>query len=49
MAAASCTIGGGHKLKNHDQARHGCEIAVGLESEPAVRRYLEQLCSELPK
>jgi RNA polymerase sigma-70 factor, ECF subfamily len=33
----------------YDQARHAYGIAVGLESDPAVRRYLQQLCSELPE
>lgn len=32
-----------------DEARHAYEIAIGLESDPAVRTYLQQLCDELPE
>ena len=32
-----------------DQARHAYEIAIGLESDPAVRNYLEQLREQLPE
>jgi len=32
-----------------DQARHAYEIAIGLESNPTVRRYLQQICGELPE
>jgi RNA polymerase sigma-70 factor (ECF subfamily) len=32
-----------------DQARHAYEIAIGLESDPAVRNYLEQLRQQLPE
>jgi RNA polymerase sigma-70 factor, ECF subfamily len=32
-----------------DQARHAYEIAIGLESDPAVRSYLQQLCDRLPE
>jgi RNA polymerase sigma-70 factor, ECF subfamily len=30
-----------------DEARHAYGIAIGLEREPAVRSYLQQLCQEL--
>jgi RNA polymerase sigma-70 factor, ECF subfamily len=30
-----------------DEARHAYGIAIGLEREPAVRSYLQQLCEEL--
>jgi len=33
----------------NDQARHAYEIAIGLESDPAVRGYLQQLSGELPE
>ena len=33
----------------NEQARQAYEIAIGLESDPAVRRYLQQLCGELPE
>lgn len=32
----------------YNEARHAYEIAIGLELDPAVRRYLQQLCEELP-
>lgn len=32
----------------HAKARHAYEIAIGLASDPAVRRYLQQLCVALP-
>ncbi len=32
----------------YNEARHAYEIAIGLERDPAVRRYLQQLCEELP-
>ena len=31
----------------NDRARHAYEIAIGLERDPAVRRYLQQLCAGL--
>jgi RNA polymerase sigma-70 factor (ECF subfamily) len=31
----------------NSQARHAYEIAIGLESDPAVRLYLQQLCGDL--
>jgi RNA polymerase sigma-70 factor (ECF subfamily) len=33
----------------NEQARQAYEIAIGLESDPAVRRYLQHLCGELPE
>jgi RNA polymerase sigma-70 factor (ECF subfamily) len=32
----------------HDQARHAYEIAIGLEPDPAIRRFLQQRQSALP-
>jgi predicted RNA polymerase sigma factor len=32
-----------------EQARHAFEIAIGLESDPAVRNYLERLRNDLPE
>lgn len=32
----------------HDEARHAYEIAIGLERDPAVRRFLQQRRSVLP-
>ena len=32
-----------------EQARHAYEIAIGLESDPSVRNYLEQLRNALPE
>jgi RNA polymerase sigma-70 factor (ECF subfamily) len=32
----------------HCEARHAYEIAIGLASDPAVRKYLQQLCVALP-
>lgn len=32
----------------HSEARHAYEVATGLASDPAVRRYLQQLCDALP-
>jgi RNA polymerase sigma-70 factor (ECF subfamily) len=33
----------------YEEARHAYEIAIGLESDPAVRRYLQQMCGDLPE
>jgi RNA polymerase sigma-70 factor (ECF subfamily) len=33
----------------NEQARHAYEIAIGLESDPSVRNYLEQLRTNLPE
>lgn len=33
----------------HGEARHAYQIAIGLERDPALRRYLEQLCKALPE
>jgi RNA polymerase sigma-70 factor (ECF subfamily) len=33
----------------NQEARHAYQIAMGLERDPAVRRYLEQRCTELEK
>jgi RNA polymerase sigma-70 factor (ECF subfamily) len=33
----------------HDEARQAYEIAIGLESDPAVRRFLQQRQSALPR
>lgn len=33
----------------HTEARHAYEIATGLASDPAVRKYLQQLCDALPE
>lgn len=33
----------------HGEARHAYEIAIGLESDPAVRSYLQRLCEALPE
>ena len=30
------------KTSAHDEARHAYEIAIGLERDPAVRRFLER-------
>jgi RNA polymerase sigma-70 factor, ECF subfamily len=35
------------RIGENSEARHAYEIAIGLESDPAVRRYLQQLCDEL--
>jgi RNA polymerase sigma factor (sigma-70 family) len=32
-----------------DAARHAYQLAIGLESEPAVREYLRRCCDDLPK
>jgi RNA polymerase sigma-70 factor (ECF subfamily) len=32
----------------HREARHAYEVAIGLASDPAVRKYLQQLCVALP-
>jgi RNA polymerase sigma-70 factor (ECF subfamily) len=32
-----------------DAARHAYQLAIGLESDPAVREYLLRRCDELPK
>lgn len=32
----------------HGDARHAYEMAIGLASDPAVRKYLQQLCIALP-
>jgi RNA polymerase sigma-70 factor (ECF subfamily) len=32
----------------HGDARHAYEIAIGLASDPAVRKYLQRLCVALP-
>ena len=32
---------------SHDEARHAYEIAIGLERDPAVRRFLQQRQSGL--
>ena len=31
------------------EARQAYEIAIGLESDPAVRGYLQQICGDLPE
>ena len=36
------------KTGTHDEARHAYEIAIGLERDPAVRRFLQQRQSVLP-
>ena len=33
----------------HKEARHAYEIAIGLESDPAVREYLQERSEELPR
>ena len=34
---------------SHDAARHAYQLAIGLESDPAVREYLRRCCDGLPK
>jgi RNA polymerase sigma-70 factor, ECF subfamily len=34
---------------SHDSARHAYQLAIGLESDPAVREYLLRCCDDLPK
>jgi predicted RNA polymerase sigma factor len=34
---------------SHDAARHAYRLAIGLESDPAVREYLRRCCDDLPK
>jgi predicted RNA polymerase sigma factor len=34
---------------SHDAARHAYQLAIGLESDPAVREYLRRRCDELLK
>ena len=36
------------KTGAHDEARHAYEIAIGLERDPAVRRFLQRRQSALP-
>jgi predicted RNA polymerase sigma factor len=36
------------KTNAHEEARHAYEIAIGLERDPAVRRFLEKRLSRLP-
>jgi RNA polymerase sigma-70 factor (ECF subfamily) len=36
------------KTGAHGEARHAYEIAIGLERDPAVRRFLQQRQSALP-
>jgi RNA polymerase sigma-70 factor (ECF subfamily) len=36
------------KSGEHAQARHAYEIAIGLERDPAVRRFLQERQSALP-
>jgi predicted RNA polymerase sigma factor len=36
------------KTRAHGEARHAYEIAIGLERDPAVRRFLEKRLSALP-
>jgi RNA polymerase sigma-70 factor (ECF subfamily) len=36
------------KTGARDEARHAYEIAIGLERDPAVRRFLQQRMSTLP-
>jgi len=36
------------KTGARDEARHAYEIAIGLERDPAVRRFLQQRLSALP-
>jgi RNA polymerase sigma-70 factor (ECF subfamily) len=36
------------KLGAHAEARHAYEIAIGLERDPAVRRFLQKRQSALP-
>jgi predicted RNA polymerase sigma factor len=36
------------KTRAHDEARHAYEIAIGLERDPAVRRFLQKRLSRLP-
>jgi RNA polymerase sigma-70 factor, ECF subfamily len=33
---------------SHDAARHAYQLAIGLESDPAVREYLRRRCDDLP-
>ena len=33
----------------NEEARRAYEIAIGLESDPAVRRYLQKLSGDLPE
>jgi predicted RNA polymerase sigma factor len=34
---------------SYDAARHAYQLAIGLESDPAVREYLRRCCDDLPK
>jgi RNA polymerase sigma-70 factor, ECF subfamily len=34
---------------SYDEARHAYQLAIGLESDPAVREYLRRCCEDLPK
>ncbi len=34
---------------SYDAARHAYQLAIGLESDPAVREYLRRRCQELPR
>lgn len=34
---------------SYDAARHAYQLAIGLESDPAVREYLRRRCDDLPK
>ncbi len=33
----------------YDEARHAYQVAMGLESDPAVREYLRRTCEDLPQ
>jgi len=34
---------------SHQAARHAYQLAIGLETDPAVREYLRRCCEDLPK
>ena len=36
------------RIGSHVEARHAYQLAIGLESDPAVREYLRRRCDDLP-
>ncbi len=37
------------RIGSYDAARHAYQLAIGLESDPAVRNYLRRCSDDLPK
>jgi len=37
------------RIGSLDEARHAYELAIGMESDPAVREHLRRCCDDLPK